>query len=55
MKSAASALGPARWGLQPLLFGHARWLETTCSDPSQRTDLEAGVWPAPNLDLNQHS
>lgn len=41
MKSAASAPGPALWGLQPLLFG-------------QRTDLEAGVWPAPNMG-NQHS
>ena len=55
MKSAASAPGPARWGLQPLLFGHARWLKTTCSDPSQWTDLEVGVWPAPDIGLNQHS
>lgn len=47
MKSAASAPGPASSGLQPLLFGHARWLQTTRSNPSQQTDLEAGVWPAP--------
>lgn len=53
MKSAASAAGSARWGLQPLLFGHTRWLQTMSSEPSQWTDLEVGVWPAP--DLNQQS
>lgn len=55
MKSAASAPGPAHWTLQPLLFGRARWLQRTCPDHSQWTDLEAVVWPAMNPSLNQHS
>ena len=48
-------LGPARWGWQPLVFGHTRRLQATGSEPSQRTDLEARVWTVPYLGLNQHS
>lgn len=43
MKGVASAPGSAHWSLQPHLFGNARWLWTICSDPIQRTDLEAVV------------
>lgn len=55
MKSAASAPGPAHWSLQPLLYGHAHWLQRMCSDHSQSADLEPVVWRALNFSPNQHS